>query len=52
LSVAAQHRIRLATQRIEAIAARLVVIRDVIHQWMEQGRLERTAIGQALPINR
>ncbi|MBA5866108.1 MAG: hypothetical protein GDA67_05345 [Nitrospira sp. CR1.3] len=52
LSVVAQHRIRLATQRVEAIAARLGVIRDVIHQWMEQGRLERTAIGQALPINR
>jgi hypothetical protein len=52
LSVVAQHRIRLASQRVEAIVARLGEIKDTIHQWVDQGRVERTAIGQALPMNR
>ncbi|WP_455388782.1 hypothetical protein [Petrachloros mirabilis] len=51
LSVVAQHRICLAATRIEAIMARLGLIRGLIHQWVERGRVERTAIGQALPIN-
>ena len=51
LSVIAQHRISLADMRIEAITARLGLIRGLIHQWVERGRAERTAIGQALPMN-
>ena len=51
LSVIAQHRICLADMRIEAITARLGLIRGLIHQWVERGRAERTAIGQALPMN-
>jgi hypothetical protein len=49
LSVLAQHRIRLAGKRVQAIAARLAVVREMIHQWVERGRTERAAIGQALP---
>jgi chemotaxis protein histidine kinase CheA len=51
LSVVAQHRISLAAIRIEAITGRLGLIRGLIHQWVERGRAERTAIGQALPMN-
>jgi len=51
LSVVAQHRICLDAMRIEAITARLGLIRGLIHQWVERGRAERTAIGQALPMN-
>jgi chemotaxis protein histidine kinase CheA len=51
LSVVAQHRVCLAATRIEAIMARLGLIRGLIHQWVERGRVERTAIGQALPMN-
>lgn len=51
LSVIAQHRICLAAMRIEAITARLGQIRGLIHQWVERGRAERTAIVQALPMN-
>jgi hypothetical protein len=52
LSVVAQHRMSLASAKIEAITARLGVVRELIHQWVERGRAERTAIGQALPMNR
>jgi len=48
LSVSAQHRIRLAAARIDTIAARLEAVRTVMHQWSDQRRMERTAIGQAL----
>jgi len=51
LSVIAQHRICLADMRIEAITARLGLIRGLIHQWVERGRAERAAIGAALPMN-
>jgi chemotaxis protein histidine kinase CheA len=51
LSGVAQHRVCLAATRIEAIMARLGLIRGLIHQWVERGRVERTAIGQALPMN-
>jgi len=50
LSVMAQHQMRLATKKIDSITVRLGVIRDLIHQWVERGRAERTAIGQALPL--
>lgn len=52
LSVVAQRRIRLAASRVQAITDRLDVIRGLIHQWVERGRAERAAIGQALPTNR
>ena len=49
LSVLGQHRVRLASERVQAITGRLTAIRDLVHQWVERGRAERTAIGQALP---
>jgi hypothetical protein len=49
LSVLAQHRLPLAAARVHAITTRLVVVRELIHQWVERGRTERVAIGQALP---
>jgi hypothetical protein len=49
LSVVAQHRVRLASTRVQAVIGRLAAIRELIHQWVEHGRAERTAIGQALP---
>jgi hypothetical protein len=49
LSVLAQHRLGLATERVQAVTGRLTAIRDLIHQWVERGKAERTAIGQALP---
>ena len=51
LSVVAQHRIRLASARVEAVTARLGVMKELIHQWVERGRAERTAIGHVLPVN-
>ena len=51
LTVVAQRRVGLAATRIEAITVRLGMIRDLIHQWVEGGRAERTTIGQALPMN-
>jgi hypothetical protein len=50
LSIVAQHRVRLAAARAQAITARLGIIRALIHQWVERGRTERAAIGQALPV--
>lgn len=52
LSVVVQHRVHLATQRVEAVKARLAAINEIIHQWVERGRAEREAIGQALPTHR
>lgn len=49
LSVVAQHRLRLAGERVQAVAGRLTAIRELIHQWVERGKAERAAIGQALP---
>jgi hypothetical protein len=49
LSVVAQHRLRLTGTRVQAVISRLVAIRELIHQWVEHGRAERRAIGQALP---
>ena len=49
LSVVAQHRVRLAGTRVQAVIGRLAALRELIHQWVEHGRAERTAIGQALP---
>ena len=49
LSVLAQHHMNLAAPRVQAITDRLSVVRKLIHQWVERGRSERAAIGQALP---
>jgi hypothetical protein len=49
LSVVAQHRLRLAGERVQAVTGRLTAIRELIHQWVERGKAERTAIGEALP---
>ncbi len=52
LAVVVQHRMRLAAERVDAITTRLGAMKGLIHQWVEKGRVERTAIGQALPSNR
>jgi hypothetical protein len=52
LSVVAERRVHLAAARVQSIIARLEVIKGLIHQWVERGRAERAAIGQALPTNR
>jgi hypothetical protein len=52
LTVVAQRRVHLAAARVQAITGRLETIRGLIHQWVERGRAERAAIGQALPTNR
>ncbi len=49
LTVVVQHRVRLATARIDAVASRLSAVKESIHRWVEQGRSERAAIGQVLP---
>ncbi|HET7910070.1 MAG TPA: hypothetical protein VFL19_05130 [Nitrospira sp.] len=49
LSVVAQHRVRLADRRVQTIIGRLAAIRELVHQWVERGKAERIAIGQALP---
>lgn len=49
LSVVSQHHVRLAGVRVQAVVGRLDAIRELIHQWVERGRAERTAIGEALP---
>jgi hypothetical protein len=49
LSVIAQHRLRLAAERVQAVTGRLTAMRALIHQWVERGKAERTAITQALP---
>jgi hypothetical protein len=49
LSVVTQHRLRLAGERVQAVASRLTATRELIHQWVERGKVERAAIGQALP---
>jgi hypothetical protein len=49
LSVVGQHRLRLAADRVQAVTGRLTATRTLIHQWVERGRAERTAIAQALP---
>jgi hypothetical protein len=49
LSVVVQHRLTLAGERVQAVNGRLTAIRELIHQWVERGRAERTVIGEALP---
>jgi hypothetical protein len=49
LSVVGQHRLRLASDRVQAVTGRLAAMRALIHEWVEHGRAERTAIAQGLP---
>ena len=49
LSVVCQHPVRLAPARSQAITARLGVVKELVQQWVEEGRAERAAIDQALP---
>jgi hypothetical protein len=51
LAVVVQHRVQVATQRIEAVSLRLETVKELIHRWVEQGRVERAAIGQVLPAS-
>ena len=51
LSIVLQHRIRLASAKIDAITSRLSAITQLIRQWVERGHTERTAINQALPVH-
>ncbi len=48
LTVIGQHHVRLAAPKVQAITARLGVIQDLVHQWLEKGRAERAAICQAM----
>lgn len=49
LSVILQHRVRLAAKKIDAITARLGVVTQLVHQWVERGRAEREAVRHVLP---
>lgn len=51
LTVAAQHRVTIATKRYEAVEAKLRDMMDVIQSWVETGRAERAAIGELLPTH-
>lgn len=51
LAVVVQHRVQLATLRIEAVSSRLAAVKESIHRWVERGRVERAAIGQVLPAS-
>jgi chemotaxis protein histidine kinase CheA len=49
LSVVGQYRLCLAADRVQAVTGRLTAMGTLIHQWVERGTAERTAIAQALP---
>lgn len=51
LSIVLQHRVRLASAKIDAITSRLGTITQLVRQWVERGNAERTAINQALPVH-
>jgi len=51
LTVATQRRVLLAASRVESVKARLRAMGDAIRQWVEQGRVQRAAIGQLLPTS-
>ena len=51
LTVIRQKHVPLAAPKVQAITARLGIIRDFVHHWLEQGRAERAAISGALPTN-
>ena len=49
LTVVAQHRVSLASSRVEAVQGRLHAMGGAICQWVEHGRAQRAAIDQLLP---
>ena len=49
LTVVAQHRVLLASTRVDSVKARLHVMGGTIRQWVEHGRAQRSAIDQMLP---
>lgn len=49
LTVVAQHRVSLASTRVEAVKAHLHAMGGAIRQWVEHGRAQRAAIDQLLP---
>ena len=49
LTVVAQRRVCLAAARVETVKARLHAMGTAIHEWAEQGRVQRDAINQLLP---
>jgi chemotaxis protein histidine kinase CheA len=49
LTVVAQRRIHLAATRVESVKARLDMISGASRQWVEHGRMQRTAIDRLLP---
>lgn len=51
LTVALHQRIFLAASRVELVRTRLQGMGGAIHQWVEQGRAERAAIGGLLPAS-
>lgn len=51
LTVVAQHRVLLATTRIEVVRTRLHAMGGAIRQWVEHGRAQRAAIDQLLPAS-
>jgi uncharacterized protein YyaL (SSP411 family) len=48
LAIVDQKRVRLAVKKTQAITGRLLTVREGLHQWVERGRVERSAIGQLL----
>lgn len=48
LTVIGQHQVQLAAPKVQAITARLGVIQDLVHQWLDKGRAERAAICEAM----
>src|SRR5437867_6774888 len=49
LTVVAHRRVSLVLQRLEAVESRLGAITPMAQQWVDVGRIERTAIGKILP---
>ena len=51
LTVVAQRRVHLAATRLDSVKARLRVMDEAARQWVEDGRAQRAAIGQLLPVS-
>ena len=51
LTVVMQRRLHLAATRIESVTARLQGIGEAARQLVERGRVQRAAIGRALPVS-
>jgi chemotaxis protein histidine kinase CheA len=51
LTVVLHQQVLVAAGRVESVKTRLQGMRGAIHQWVEQGRTERAAIGGLLPAS-